>query len=166
MTIFVFVLVGVRLTQVISDKSYENTDMAYDSIVNESNTITGCICGAELCATTACNYTITKTNVQASTITVKNCTGTDMVLDTDYKVDSADDDSVKLSYLYTQDTDGGISACNNISYIAYDRYQDNYVQGSEVSRTIIGLNKIWFVLGILLIVAGTVLGYLRKNEMI
>ena len=163
LSVFVLVIVGLVLLQTITDRNYEATEMPYDTIVNETNDITGCICGTTLCASTACNYTLAKQNVVASTITVKNATGTSLVLDTDYKVDSTDRDSVKISYLYTVDTDGGISALNNISYIGYDRWQDNYVQGNGSARTMLSLNNIFFAIGIFLFVGGIVFAYMRKE---
>lgn len=164
--IFVFVVVGIALLQVIADKSFENTDSDLTNVTNVTHTWANVEAAVFDSTSADTRWTLTSEEYYSGWESLQLTNETFLTEGTDYNVtfdNPADTVTIQLS-----GTTGvySIAADANETLANYNRYAPEYVQGSGTARTLIRMNSLWFALGILLIVAGVVLAGLRKWEII
>jgi len=164
---FILAIIGVILLGVVADKTYENTDLPLVNTTNETITVTSLIVGGAAPLPTIdpnyATYSLANQKRFASFGMMTMVNTSALVQGTDYTVTDGDE-TATVTFLNTSNVHALVDL--NQTLATYYNYDPKYVQGSSAARTILRLNRLWFALGILMLVAGIVWMQLKKNDLL
>ena len=162
--IFISVIVGLAFLTIIADHTVLNTDLSYDNRTNESHTMTTDWLGGDVLDESKDTITLTHGDRFQEVTSVRSLNDTLLSPTTDYTVTHDNlGNVVTIEFLNTTDVrEIANESGENTTLVDYTQYPEMYVQGSGAARTILSFNSLWFVLAILMAVAGVV--YMKYKD--